>query len=502
MKRSIIGILSAAALTATVPTLALAEARSEQVAITTPAGPTRPVIVRHKGVFNDKPVVYDSVVEPIVVNDASGKPGATIVGISYIAAGAGDPAKRPVLFVFNGGPIGPSAILHMGAFGPKRVAIPDDLKADPSTFKVVDNGYTVLDVADLVFFDPASTGWSRVQPGVEPKSYFSNTADGQQLAQFIVEWCKAHHRMASPKYVLGESYGTMRAASTANQLQKMAEPQDHLAGVVLLGQALNIIEFSQRPTNVMSYVVSLPTLAAIAWDQNVADRKGRSFETFEADARAFADGEYLTGLYQGSSLDLKERRRIADRLQEFTGLSADWYLANDLKISKERYRRELFRDKGEILGMTDARYVGPADAKGNGEPAGVVSRAYQKAFDSYVHSDLGVGDVGPYLHEDPVTGGLDGWNWGHGASPFSDWPYPRLLTEVFQANPKFRVMVGNGWEDTQTTVGAARLLVNQSGWPRDRTSLHFYEGGHMSYSVEASEKRLTDDVRAFLTSGS
>jgi carboxypeptidase C (cathepsin A) len=473
-------------------------APSEPRAVTDPAGPASPVVVRHEGTFNGKRLAYDSIVEPIDVADASGKPGARVVGISYVAANAGDPAKRPVLFVFNGGPIGPSAIVHMGAFGPKRVAIPDDLHADPAGFKTVDNPYTVLDAADIVFFDPASTGWSRVAPGVDPTRYFSVDADAQQLAQFIVQWCKAHGRTASPKYVLGESYGTMRAAAVANQLQKLPEPMA-LNGVVLLGQALNIIEFSQRPTNVTSYVASLPTLAAIAWSHGVADLKGRSFEQFEADVETFGRTDYLTALYQGSSLDEATRRRTAERLQEFTGIPADWYVAHGLRISKELYRRELFRSKGLILGMTDGRYAGPVDAHGGGEPAGVIPAAYEKAFEVYAHSSsgLGLGEVGPYVEQDPVAG-LDGWNWGHGASPFSDWPYPALLAEVFKANPGFRVMVGNGWEDTQTTVGGARLLLDQSGWPRERTSLHVYQGGHMSYSVEDSLKRMTSDVRAFI----
>ena len=474
-------------------------AASPQVphAVTEPAGPDAPVVRRHHGTFNGKAVAYDSIVEPILVADATGKPAARLEGITYVAVNAGDPAKRPVIFVFNGGPILPSDILHMGAFGPKRVAIPDDLSADPSTFRTVDNPYTVLDVADIVFFDPASTGYGRVLPGVDPKSYFSVSADAQQLAQFIVGWSKAHGRTASPKFVLGESYGTLRAAAVADQLQNLPQPMP-LDGVILLGQALNIIEFSQRPTNVTSYVVSLPTLAAIAWSHDKADRGGRSFGQFEADVDRFARTEYLTALFQGSSLDDKTSQAVARRLQAFTGIPAAWYLANGLRISKERYRRELLRDKGQILGMTDARYAGPIGPKGDGEPAGVIPQAYEKAFVTYLHSDLGVGEVGSYIQTDPVDG-LEAWTWGAGVSPFADWPYPALLTRVFKVNPRFHVMVGNGWEDTQTTVGAARLLVDQSGWPRDRTSLHFYQGGHMAYSVEASLRQITADVRAFVT---
>lgn len=459
-------------------------------------GLTQAVTTDHSGVFNGKTIAYQASVEPIVVNDAAGKPGARVVGISYVASGEANPASRPVLFAFNGGPISPSNVLHMGMLGPKRVAIPDDLSASPSTFKLVDNPYTVLDAADIVLIDPASTGFSRVMPGIDPKSYFSVNADAQQVAQFIVEWSKKHGRLASPKYVLGESYGTMRAAAVADQLQKLPQPVP-LSGVILLGQALNIIEFSQRPANTISYVVSLPTLAAIAWSHDKANAHGKTFGAFMDDVWTFARNDYLTALFQGQSLDAGRRQAIAGKLADFTGLSTDYYMTHNLEISKEGYRRELLKDKGEILGQIDARYAGPNDGH-SGDPAGVITKAYDTAFRTYLRDDLGIADADAYITESPVKGFGD-WEWdGTGTSPFADWPYPKLLSNVFAANPKFRLMIGNGYEDTQTTVGAAQYLINRSDWPRDRVSLHFYQGGHTTYSVEASLRQITDDIRALM----
>jgi carboxypeptidase C (cathepsin A) len=464
------------------------------------AGPEQAVITHHAGTFNGTHVDYDAIVEPIIVANPAGKPAARLVTISYVASGEPDVSRRPVVFVFNGGPISPSSVLHMGAFGPKRVAIPDDLAADPGKFRTVDNRYTVLDVADIVFFDPAGTGFSRVLPGIDPASYFSVTADAQQLAQLVVQWCKRHGRLDSPKYLFGESYGTLRAAATANQLQKLSPPLP-LAGVMLMSQALNIIEFSQRPANVTSYVVSLPTLAAIAWSHGKARTHGQTFERFIAGVERFARTDYLTALYRGSSLDEPTANRIAARLEEYTGIPASWYRANALRITKERYRRELFRREKEILGMTDARYIGPASGSATYDPAAVTEHAYEAAFGPYLHGDLGVGNVGEYITRSPVRG-LEAWTWnGTGTSPFADWPYMALLSAVFAANADFRVMIGNGWQDTQTSVGAAELAVDQSGWPRDRTSLHFYQGGHMAYSIEASLRELMRDVRRFITPG-
>jgi carboxypeptidase C (cathepsin A) len=457
---------SAAAVAAMVPFLALAAPACAQNSALKDDLVNCPVVSVHQGIFNGKHVTYKASVEAVVVTDASGKPAARLVDTSYIATSTGNAAKRPVVFAFNGGPITPSDIIHMGMLGPKRVAVPDDVTAGPSTYKVVDNRYTLLDVADLVFIDPASTGLSRVLDG-----------------------------LGSPKYVVGESYGTMRAAAVADQLQKLPTPVP-LDGVILIGQALNIIEFSQRPANIISYAVSLPTIAAIAWSHGKANAHGKSFDDFQTEVWQFARTDYLTALFQGAKLPDDERRRIAARLEDYSGIPAAFYMANNLEISKERYRRELFRDKHEILGMIDARYVGPNPASGPApDPAGVITKAYEEAFKTYLHDELKIDDVDDYSTKDPVE---DGWNYGGAASPFSDWPFPTLLTNVFAANPKFRLMVMNGYEDTQTTVGAAQYLVDRSGWPQDRVSIHFYQGGHTAYSVEDSLKRMTSDIRAMV----
>lgn len=494
--------LAAWSLLASLPAMA---ASADEAAAPDPWLPNAPIEAEHHGVFNGQRVDYRSVVEPVAVTDATGKPGATLVSIAYLASGKHVAPDRPVLFAFNGGPIAPSDVLHMGMLGPKRVDIPDDVAAPASTFKVVDNPYTVLDVADIVFIDPARTGFSRVADGVSPQSYFSVNADAQQVTQFIVEWSRRHHRLSSAKYLLGESYGTLRAAAVANQLQKLPQPLP-LRGVILLGQALNIVEFSQRPANIISYVVSLPTLAAIAWSHGKADAHGNSFDQFETEVTAFAGHEYLTALFQGAALSADARESIARRLEAYTGISAAYYLQNNLQITKERYRRELFKNQGMTLGMIDARYKAPnPQPPQSGDPAGVIPAAYENAFKTYLRDDLKVDHPGAYITKDPIEG-LEDWDWnggglGSGKTPFSDWAYPKLLSEVFAANPQFRVMIFNGYQDTQTTVGAAQYLVDRAGWPADRVSVHFYQGGHTTYSVTDSLRRMTDEVRALISGG-
>lgn len=471
------------AMSAAVPASALAAQDANAAAPT--AVIARAVTTDHRGTFNGKDVKYTASVEPIAVSDAKGAAVARLVAISYVAKNAA--ADRPVIFIFNGGPISPSHILHMGALGPKRVAVPDDLTASPDSFALVDNPYTLLDVADLVFFDPAGTGFSRIAPGVDPASQFGNVADSRQLVSLIAEWTRAHGRTGSPIHIVGESYGTLRAPEAGRQ---MLEAGMKLDGIMLFGQAVNLIEYAQRPANVTSYAVSLPTLAATAWHHGKADAKGRGFDRFMRDATEWADSEYLVALHQGASAPADLKARVAERLEEFTGIDARWYLANRLRITKDAYLKTLF--PGQLLGVADARYVGPAE---KGDPFGPVLKAYSKLFVGYLEKDLRVADARAYSFENPFKGGLNDWDWGPARSPFGDWPYYRPIGDLMARNPDFRLAVGNGWTDTMTTVGAMNLLVNQGGWPADRVRSSAYVGGHMAYSVEASLQAFTGDLR-------
>lgn len=200
---------------------------------------------QHSGIFNGRKVQYSSCVEGYEAQDDTGKTVARLVAISYIANAP--QLGRPVLFAFNGGPISASAILHMGALGPKRVAVPDDITVQSDQFRLVDNPHALLDVADIVFFDPAGTGLSEVAPQTDPVSQFSVTADARQLQQLVLGWTRAHGREGSPIYLLGESYGTLRAPAAAQQLALAGRAP---AGLILIGQAVNIIEYAQRPGNI------------------------------------------------------------------------------------------------------------------------------------------------------------------------------------------------------------------------------------------------------------
>ena len=265
-----------------------------------------------------------------------------------------------------------------------------------------------------------------------------------------------------------------------------------------MGQALNIVEYRQRQQNVISFAVSLPTLAALAWYHNKVDHIGKTLESFVGDAWHFAQTDYLHALFQGSAIDSAERDRVAKRLEELTGISAAYYREHRLLISKEQFRGELLKDRGLILGRNDGRYVAPITAKGLADdPFEVVMEPLKRLFADYVHADLRVDWPEPYITTAGIEN-LDDWKWG-GSGPFSDWPYSDRVLKVMKANPRFRMLIGNGYYDTQTTIGAAEYLVRQAGWPDGCATLRFYEGGHMAYTVEESARKFSGDVRAFVT---
>lgn len=451
-------------------------------------------VTDHTQEFNGQRVDYQARVERFDIGDE--KAGAHLVAISYLARP--DDRQRPVVFVFNGGPISPSIYLHGLALGPWRLHVPDELDADPSTFRWAPNPHTVLDVADLVFFDPAGTGWSQLRADTPHGHYLSNQTDAEQLADFVRAWCRRHHRCDAPKYLFGESYGTMRAAEASRQLVTGDDPV-RLDGVYLMGQALNIIETVYRPANVMSYVTSLPTMAALGWYHGRVERQGRSFEGFLDEVRGFANGEFLVALVRGGALPMDERQRIAARLEQLTGVAAERYLDADLRISRVQFRRELLRDQGLVIGANDGRYAARPTAD-NPLPDGsaVVFGPLFEHFNRYLRQQLGADTGFEYRTQSPV-GGLHNWDWGN-ASPFGDWPYMAALRQAMEAAPGLRLMIGVGYHDNLTTVGATEHAVAQAGWPAARTAVRYYHGGHMAYTIEDSLVRLAADLREFVTS--
>ncbi len=487
-------LLALALLTASAP-----QAYAQTARASAEVAAPRAFVTRHSGTFNGQKVKYVATVGETILKDKDGVPTLSFMTTAYVREGVKDHAARPVIFLFNGGPSSSSSWLHVGAFGPKRITVPQDVGASvPTPYALQDNPYTVLDVADLVFVDPAETGFTRVAPGGKRADFYTAYGDAKSVAQFVEAWIRANGREASPKYVLGESYGTIRAALMAGELAKTMP----LDGVMLMGQATNMIETSQRASNVMAYAANLPALAAIAAYHGRADLGGKSMSAFIDEAYAYGMGDYLSALAKGADLDQADREKVAGRLQAMTGISADYYLAHRLMITKVDFVTELLKDKGLMLGTYDARYVGPAPMTGERpvDPFAKVGDMVAPLLAEHLAKNLKVTlPMSEYRAFAPDTRGWF-YNPTSGAGgPFNDYDYPAMIGEAFTANPKFRLMVGTGIYDLTTTVGPARYLVAQGQFPKGRVSQKTYEGGHMAYTNEPALKAFTSDVRAFVT---
>lgn len=456
--------------------------------------------VARQGMFGGHQVNYLASLETVPVICPAGESTlqAQVVSTSYVATeiDGNNPheAQRPVVFFFNGGPITPSVFLHMLAFGPQRLRVAEDLAADPAGFAIEANTETLLDVADIVFYDPPGTGFSRVSEGTPENAFFSVDRDADVFVAFVRAWCEEHGRIASPKYLFGESYGTLRAAASSARMVCGEQPL-RLNGVYLFGQALNIVETVNRSENIMSYVVSLPTLAALGAYHGKTAHAQRPLAALMEEVFGFARSAYLQALVKGREIGADELQAVAQRLADYTGLDAAEFAARGLRVSKNDYRRLLFGNDNRLLGAQDGRYLGPADVPG--DPAGIFYPALIAAHREYLGDLFGLPEAAEYVTTSPVDD-LEGWRWG-GSTPFSDWPFGKPLAEAMQASRGLRLVLGVGYHDTLTTYGAARYAICQSGWPADRVELKAYEGGHMAYTRQASYLSMTADLRGWIS---
>jgi carboxypeptidase C (cathepsin A) len=365
---------------------------------------------------------------------------------------------------------------------------------------LIDNTHCVLDVADLVFVDPVETGFSRVLPAGKKDVFYSVNGDAQSVSDFLVAWTHANDRTGSPKYVLGESYGTMRAAVMAGQLAGVMP----LEGVFLLGQAVNMIETSQRAKNALAYATNLTALAAVAAYHGRAKDSARTPEAIVDAAYAFGMSEYLQALVRGHDLPEGARRRIAAQLEAFTGIPVSYYLEHDLAITKIAFAKELLKDRGRVLSIFDARFTRPAVEPGaeTHDPIYALFGPVSSLFQQRLTQELGV-TVPTTEYRFVAPGTEDSWDWngtlGPPAGPFLDFDYQARISEAFRANPRFRLGIGTGYHDLTTTIGPARYLVTRSDYPRDRVFQRQYLGGHMSYIHEPSLTAFSSDLRAWLS---
>jgi carboxypeptidase C (cathepsin A) len=449
-------------------------------------------------------IAYTARAGTIVLKDDQGEPRASFFVVSYTRDGA-DPTKRPVTFTFNGGPGSSSVWLHMGAFGPRRVAYADEEgHAGPPPYHLVDNEGTLLDATDLVFIDPVSTGFSRAIPFEDAKKFHGVDSDIESVGQMIRLWTTRNARWSSPKFVAGESYGTTRAAGLAGWLHDQGF---YLNGIVLISSILNFGTASFNAGNDLPYILFLPTYTAISWYHKrlPADLQNAGVDHAVAESEAFALGDYTRALMQGDRLSAADRASIIERLARLTGLSRDYLDHTNLRIDIDRYDKELLRDRRRTVGRLDGRFIG-IDRDAAGEAAdqdpsySAIYGEYTAVFNDYVRRVLKFESDLPY---EILTDKVRPWSFDRNQNRYLD--VAETLRAAMTQNPFLKVFVANGYYDLATPLAAtnytfARMQIEPE--LRSNVSLHYYAGGHMMYIDRVAHRKLHDDIAAFIRGAS
>jgi carboxypeptidase C (cathepsin A) len=465
-----------------------------------PAAPYVPQVrtTRHNGVFGGQRMTYEATIGETVLKNKDGVDEAVIVTTAYVKQPR-DP-NRPVTFLFNGGPGSGTVWLMMGAFGPKRVAIPANATDDGAPpYPILDNPDSILDVTDIVFIDPPGTGFSVLLPKADSKNYFGVTQDAKAVAEVIRRWLGDNGRWNSPKYLGGESYGTTRSAAVADQLMNSTYNDVALNGVLLISTVLDFGAQAEVPGNEMTYVVSLPSMAAVALYHGKAEAASK--EQFIEEARQFAIGPYASALLKGAKLPSEERAAIRRQLARFTGLSETYLEQNDLRVVPGRFWKELLRDRGLVVGRLDSRYTGKdrdnAGEQFDNDPSFYgIDAGYTAAVNSWERDGLGFKTDREYQS---ISNSITDWDWKISSS--DDLYYLNVapyLGTALRENSGLRIFVAQGYYDFATPFFGAEYSLGRAGIPQDRIAFHYYDAGHMMYVRDEDRRKLSADIRTFI----
>jgi carboxypeptidase C (cathepsin A) len=478
-------LITTAAVIASVLGNGSASARAQRPTTTVPFNQT--FVTKHTGVFGGERISYTATVAPTILTDSAGAPAVNFVSTSYIRDDVRDRNNRPVIFGFAGGPSNASNAYHTRMLGPKRIMDPaPGHEADGP--RLVDNPDGLLDVADVVLVDPAETGFSRILPAGKQSYFYSVSGDVASIEQFIDAWLKSHGRDSSPRYVMGGSYGSVRSIRIAWEFERAGRPLD---GIIMTGNSSML----QEMVGPLAIASDLPTYTMVALYYGKIDRAGRTDAAIADDAYKFAMREYLGALSTVQDMSQAERAQWAVKLQARTGISAEYFVANDLAIPRQRFMTELLKDKGLVLSSnTDGRVNTPADRAPTEEP----DRSLE-LFRTYLRDELKV----TYPMNEYVAAAPNTRSWNYDGPPDArrgdggnDWP--RMLRETMQKDPNIRVYSANGYYDLLSTMGQALYFFSRTKLPRDRLVVHNNVGGHGLYMDPPTAAAMAADIRKML----
>jgi len=483
--------------------------KNADAAETKPKEPTDNIVVtHHTATIGGQEIAYTATTGTLVLREEAEKEGASegekaraaFFFVAYTRDGVEDVARRPITFSFNGGPGSSSVWLHLGLLGPRRAAMDEIGGLPPPPYQLSANPHSLLDETDLVFIDPVSTGFSRAVPGEKPRDFHTFKRDIETVGDFIRLYTTRYLRWPSPKFLIGESYGTTRAAGLSGYLQDRHGL--FLNGIMLISSILDFQTASFTPGNDLPYALFLPTYTATAWyHKRLPARLQTDLRAALREAEGFAQGEYASALMRGSGLSAEERARIAGRLAELTGLSAEWIDRANLRIEIHRFCKELLRDQRRTVGRLDSRFTGiDSDAAGESheyDPSLTnIMGPYTAGFNDYVRRELKFESDLPYEILNPRV-----WPWKYS----EDNRYLNVsetLRKAMTVNPHLKVLVANGYYDLATPYLATERTFNHLGLDpslQGNVSMRYYEAGHMMYihvpSLAAQKKDLAAFVR-------
>jgi carboxypeptidase C (cathepsin A) len=456
-----------------------------------------PVVTHHTITVNGKKLNYTATVAQMPLKNASGETEAHIFYMAYTLDDAGDTAKRPLTFCFNGGPGSASMWVHMGGMGPRSPKLLPNGGMPPPPYQAKDNQETWLDVTDLVFIDPVGTGYSRAKTIEVARRMNGVQGDIQSVGEFIRMYVTRNERELSPLFIAGESYGTFRTAGLAGYLIDRGLAFN---GIVLIGTTLNLETIWSRSDDLV-YELEFPTYASDAWYHKkvAADLQKKDLKSFLKEAETFAMGEYAAALAKGDELTGAEKKAVIEKLVRFTGLDPKYLEETNLRWDVSHFTRELLRDRQETIGRYDGRLAGPSGTN-TGETSEydpsstLITPPFTAIFTHYIREELGY-KTDLYYYP---SGGVQPWDYGSGNS-FGDTT--ALLRNAMVKNPYMKVMIAAGYFDLATPYYAVEYTFNHMGLLPEmhkRITWDFYQSGHMLYIDSDSHAKLKHDFGEFV----
>ena len=464
-------------------------------------------VTQHSIRLGGETIPYTATAGYILLKNDKGEPTGLMYSAAYTRSDVKDLSRRPISFLYNGGPGSATLWLHMGAFGPRRVVTtgaPDF--TPPAPFTLVDNTESLLDKTDLVFIDAMGTGYSHAVCKGQPKDFYGIDEDVDAFGQFIDTYISRNGRWNSPKFLIGESYGTFRSAALGNYLQEHYSMQ--LNGIVLISSVLDLSQITFGPGDDRPYIFYLPSYAAVAWYHKVLKDRPADLPGFIQQARDYANGPYAVALAKGGNLGADEKAAVAEKLSSFTGLSKDYLIKADLRVKLGQFMAELERSEGKTVGRIDARFTGDTsdllEEDADFDPEGpAVGGAFTAMINQYNHNELKFGK--DMVYHNSAEG--RSWNWKRQARPGRGGFFPGApnvegdLAEAMVTNPNLHVEVENGYFDMATPFFATEYTMDHLGLPANlqkNVHLDYYDAGHMMYLNTPDRVSLHNNIARFI----